>query len=47
MKIGILGSGDVGKTLANGFIKYDFEVMIGTRDNKLDDVKNSGINSGA
>lgn len=31
MKIGILGSGDVGKTLANGFIKHGYEVMIGTR----------------
>lgn len=31
MKIGILGSGDVGKTLANGFIKHGYEVMVGTR----------------
>ncbi len=31
MKIGIGGSGDVGKTLANGFIKHSYEVMIGTR----------------
>jgi hypothetical protein len=31
MKIGILGSGDVGKALANGFIKHGYEVMIGTR----------------
>ncbi len=37
-KIGILGSGDVGKTLANGFLKYDYKVMIGTRDTtKLQD----------
>jgi predicted dinucleotide-binding enzyme len=37
-KIGILGSGDVGKALANGFIKYGHEVMIGTRDtSKLDE----------
>lgn len=32
MKIGILGSGIVGQTLANGFIKYGYEVMIGTSD---------------
>jgi 8-hydroxy-5-deazaflavin:NADPH oxidoreductase len=31
MKIGILGSGDVGKTLAAGFLKHSHEVMIGTR----------------
>jgi 8-hydroxy-5-deazaflavin:NADPH oxidoreductase len=29
-KIGILGSGIVGQTLANGFLKYGYEVMIGT-----------------
>ncbi len=29
-KIGILGSGQVGQTLANGFIKHGYEVMIGT-----------------
>lgn len=31
MKIGVLGSGDVGKALANGFIKHGYEVMLGTR----------------
>lgn len=31
-KIGILGSGAVGQALGNGFIKYGYEVMIGTRD---------------
>ncbi len=31
MKIGILGSGLVGQTLANGFIKHGYEVMVGTR----------------
>jgi len=31
-KIGILGSGIVGQVLANGFIKYGYEVMIGTND---------------
>ncbi|OGU35662.1 MAG: DNA-binding protein [Ignavibacteria bacterium GWB2_35_6b] len=32
MKIGILGSGIVGKVLAGGFIKHGHQVMIGTRD---------------
>jgi len=31
MKIGILGSGDVAKVLASGFLKHGHEVMIGTR----------------
>ncbi len=32
MRIGILGSGDVGKALATGFIQYGYEVMVGTRN---------------
>ena len=32
MKIGIIGSGIVGQTLANGFLKHKYEVMIGTRN---------------
>ncbi len=32
MKIGILGSGDVAKTLAAGFLKHGHEVTLGTRD---------------
>jgi predicted dinucleotide-binding enzyme len=31
MKIGVLGSGDVGKTLASGFIKHGYEVLLGSR----------------
>lgn len=31
-KIGILGSGEVGKSLAKGFLKYGYQVMIGSRD---------------
>jgi predicted dinucleotide-binding enzyme len=31
-KIGILGSGVVAQTLGTGFIKYGFDVMLGTRD---------------
>jgi predicted dinucleotide-binding enzyme len=32
MKVGVLGSGDVGQTLAAGFIKHGHDVAIGTRD---------------
>ena len=32
MKIGVIGSGDVGQVLASGFIKHGHEVLIGTRD---------------
>lgn len=31
MKIGILGSGDVAKTLGSGFLKHGHEVVLGTR----------------
>jgi predicted dinucleotide-binding enzyme len=37
MRVGILGSGDVGKTLAAGFLQHDHDVMLGTRTRgKLD-----------
>ena len=47
MKIGILGSGVVGQTLANGFIKHRHQVKIGTGNpNKLNDwLKTSGTNA--
>ena len=32
MKVGVLGSGDVAKSLAEGFIKHGHQTMIGTRD---------------
>ena len=32
MNIGILGSGEVAKTLAGGFLRHGHEVMMGTRD---------------
>jgi hypothetical protein len=32
MKIGVIGSGDVGQVLATGFLKHGHEVVIGTRD---------------
>jgi predicted dinucleotide-binding enzyme len=39
-KIGIIGSGIVAQTLANGFIKYGYEVMIGTNStSKSEDLK--------
>jgi predicted dinucleotide-binding enzyme len=45
-KIGILGSGVVAKALADGFVKYGYQVMLGTRDvtklNKYTDVANVG-----
>ena len=31
MKIGILGSGDVAKSLAGGFLKHGHDVTLGTR----------------
>jgi predicted dinucleotide-binding enzyme len=31
MKIGVLGSGDVGQVLAGGFLKHNHQVMLGTR----------------
>lgn len=31
-KIGVLGSGQVGQTLASGFIRHGFQVMIASRD---------------
>lgn len=37
MKVGILGSGDVGKALGKGFVKHGHEVKIGSREpGKLD-----------
>ncbi|MEW5796147.1 MAG: NAD(P)-binding domain-containing protein [Candidatus Zixiibacteriota bacterium] len=39
-KIGILGSGMVGQSLANGFVRHGHDVMIGTGSrNKYDDLK--------
>ncbi|MGA3067046.1 MAG: NAD(P)-binding domain-containing protein [Tepidisphaeraceae bacterium] len=32
MKVGILGSGDVGQVLGSGFIKHGHQVVMGTRD---------------
>ena len=32
MKVGVIGSGQVGETLADGFLKHGYEVMRGSRD---------------
>ena len=32
MKVGVLGSGDVGRALAAGFLKHGHDTMLGTRD---------------
>lgn len=47
MKIGILGSGVVGQTLASGFIKHGHQVKIGTSNSsKLSDwLKSAGVNA--
>src|SRR6516162_3014584 len=38
MKVGVLGSGDVAKVLASGFLKHGHDVMMGTRtSSKLTD----------
>jgi predicted dinucleotide-binding enzyme len=39
MRIGILGSGTVGKTLSAGFLQHRHEVMLGTRDPQKPDVQ--------
>jgi predicted dinucleotide-binding enzyme len=38
MKIGVIGSGNVGQTLGAGFLKHGHEVMMGTRDPKKPEV---------
>ena len=38
MKVGIIGSGDVGQTLAKAFKSEGYEVMLGTRDTSKEDI---------
>src|SRR5437773_8601194 len=38
MKTGIIGSGVVGRVLANGFLSEGHEVMLGTRNTSKDEV---------
>ena len=40
MKVGVLGSGIVGQVLGGGFAKHGHQVMMGTRDPKVEDVRN-------
>jgi len=51
MKVGVLGSGTVGQTLAAGFLKHNHQVVVGTRDPQAKDVqewaaKNPGVRVG-
>jgi len=42
-RVGVIGSGGVGRVLADGFLKYGYEVMIGSRDPaRLADWKEKG-----
>lgn len=46
-KIGVIGSGMVGQTLASGFLKHGYEVLIGSREPlKLQEWKAKAGNSG-
>ena len=48
MRIGVLGSGDVARTLAAGFLKHGHEVLLGTREpNKLRDWLKANARSSA
>jgi predicted dinucleotide-binding enzyme len=50
MKVGVLGSGDVAKTLATGFLDHGHAVMMGTREaSKLESwaAKSRGMRSGS
>jgi 8-hydroxy-5-deazaflavin:NADPH oxidoreductase len=47
MKIGILGTGDVGRTLAGGFAALGHEVKVGTRDPTTDKAKALAAKLGA
>lgn len=47
-KIGIIGSGTVGQTLGTGFLKYGYEVKIGSRDlTKLAEWKSNAGDGGS
>lgn len=52
MKVGVLGSGIVGRVLGAGFIKHGHEVMIGTRDAEKGELRqwlreNAGASAGS
>jgi len=46
-KIGVIGSGVVGLTLANGFLNHGYDVTIGTNDSKKRDALKSKTNGKA
>ncbi len=47
-KIGVIGSGMVAQTLANGFLKHGYSVMLGSRDlTKLQDWKSQAGENGS
>ncbi|MGF6779746.1 NADPH-dependent F420 reductase [Paraburkholderia sp. GAS334] len=51
MKVGILGSGDVGRALGAGFLKHGHDTMLGTRDPRKKEVQdwvrqNTGAKAG-
>lgn len=51
MRVGVIGSGDVGRVLAAGLLKHGYEVMLGTRDPGAGKIaawqkENPGISSG-
>ncbi len=46
-KVGIIGSGVVGQTLARGFIKHGYDVTIGSNDQKKRDELKSKTNANA
>ena len=39
MKIGIIGTGIVGRTLSTGFLKLGYDVLLGTRNIQKEEVK--------
>lgn len=45
-KIGIIGSGAVGKALAKGLLKHGYEIMIGTNDSGKHDMLGKDIGDG-
>ncbi|MEX3859583.1 NADPH-dependent F420 reductase [Paraburkholderia sp. BR10923] len=47
MKVGVLGSGDVGRALAAGFLKHGHEAMLGTRTPGKNDVQEWARNHAA
>ena len=38
MRIGVLGSGEVGRALARGYLQHGHDVRIGTRQDQVDEL---------